>query len=90
MKWEIIDFANELENINLLTDENKENLNKIFLNEFPLRKNNKEQSKQNEKDDPVEQGKQNNQNEQDNQKNQGEPKIQLNIMKFLNKVHIKK
>lgn len=54
LKWEIIDFANELENNNLLTDESKENLNKIFPNEFSLEKNEKKQSKQNKKDDPVE------------------------------------
>lgn len=67
LKWEIIDFANELENNNLLTDENKEILNKTFPNEFSFEKNDKEQSKQNKKDGHVEQGKQNNQNEQDNQ-----------------------
>lgn len=38
LKWEIIDFANELENNNLLTDESKENLNKIFPKEFSLEK----------------------------------------------------
>lgn len=68
LKWEIIDFANELENNSLLTDASKENLNKIFPKEFPLEKNDKEQSKQNEKDYSVEQRKQNSQKEQDNRK----------------------
>ena len=45
LKWEIIDFANELENNSLLTDESKENLNKIFPKEFSLEKSNKEQRK---------------------------------------------
>ena len=77
MKWEIIDFANELENNSLLTDESKENLNKIFPKEFSLEKSNKEQSEQNEKDDPIEQGKQNSQKEQGNQENQDKQKNQI-------------